>query len=473
MNRILSMLAATLLLAAPLVPHAAAHGTVYADLAERVSPAVVSISTTQSAGPSRQFDLSDIPDDHPMKRFLERFGGPDGRFGGRGGDDVQRSSGSGFIFDPTGFIITNHHVIDGAETITVTLSDEREFTASVIGSDEATDVALLKIDAGTPLPFAVFGDSSIARVGEEVLAVGNAFGLSGSVSRGIVSAKGRDIRIGGPYVDFIQTDAAINRGNSGGPLFSMSGQVIGMNTAIFSPTGGSVGIGFAVPSNIVARIINDLRDDGTVSRGWIGVSIQPVTDAIAEALGLAETRGAIVAGVLPTGPSVGTLREGDVILSFNGQSLTKDRDLPRFVANTQAGSSVPVVVLRDRTQQTIYLTVGSLPRQAALTVPTTPSVQEPMISGRIGAKLAAVTSRLQQRYGLSTGESGALVVGVDSRGPARDSGILEGDLIVQIDDWSIRGPEDVRNAIANVAADSVLLRLKREGRLLFIGLALA
>jgi len=363
MKLIPAAFAATMLVTAPaLTPRADAHGMVYADLAERVSPAVVNIFTTQAVPEAAAIrGLPDLPAGHPMREFFKQF---EERRGTMRGAEPQRSLGSGFIFDPAGYVITNHHVINGADTIKVALSDEREFDAVVIGSDEATDVALIKIESGFALPYVTFGDSRGLRVGEEVVAVGNAFGLGGTVTRGIVSAKGRDIRVGGPYVDYIQTDASINRGNSGGPLFNMQGQVVGMNTAIFSPTGGSVGIGFAVPSAIVSRIIDDLRTDGTVSRGWIGVGIQPVTDAIATALDLPETKGTIVSTISAEGPSVGVLREGDVILSFNGQVLEKSRDLPRFVARTDPGASVPVEIMRDRIRQTIYLTVGTRQRGA-------------------------------------------------------------------------------------------------------------
>ena len=357
MKAVSAILAAVLIVAAPvLTPRAEAHGMVYADLVDRVSPAVVNIFTTQAAPEAIASNLPDLPEGHPLKEFFERYSGR------RGDDEPERSVGSGFIFDPAGYVITNHHVVANADTIKVALNNDREFDARVIGSDKATDIALLKIESGFALPYVIFGDSRNVRVGEEVVAVGNAFGLGGTVTRGIVSAKGRDIRVGGPYVDYIQTDAAINRGNSGGPLFNMNGEVIGMNTAIYSPTGGSVGIGFAVPSDIVSRIIGDLRDDGLVSRGWIGIGIQPVTDAIATAINMPEAKGTIVSTVSLDGPSAGILREGDVILSFNGQPLEKGRDLPRFVARTPPGSSVPVEIMRDRIQQTIYLTVGTLKR---------------------------------------------------------------------------------------------------------------
>ncbi len=461
MKLVPAILAAAMLVAAPaMAPRADAHGLVYADLAERVSPAVVNIFTTQAAPEaSVAGGVPDLPEGHPLNEFFKRFGGAPG---GRGYRDAepQRSLGSGFIFDPSGYVITNHHVIENADTIKVALSDEREFDATVIGSDKATDVALIKIESGFALPFVTFGDSAALRVGEEVVAVGNAFGLGGTVTRGIVSAKGRDIRVGGPYVDYIQTDASINRGNSGGPLFNMRGEVVGMNTAIFSPSGGSVGIGFAVPSAIVSRIIDDLRDDGSVSRGWIGVGIQPVTDAIASALDLPETKGTIISSVSNAGPSVGVLREGDVILSFNGQSLEKSRDLPRFVARTEPGSSVPVEILRDRVRQTIYLTVGTRERQATQAPRSTPAP----------TYAAAVMPELGLQ--LAPAENGARVLSVEPRSAARDAGIERGDVITQVADRAIATPEDVRIALAEAGKDAVLMRIERGGNSLYVGVSL-
>ncbi len=460
-----AIVAATMLLATPslLTPPAEAHGLVYADLAERVSPAVVNIFTEQAAPEaSVAGGLPDLPEGHPLNEFFKRFGGVPGRGGFRDAEP-SRSLGSGFIFSPEGYVITNHHVIAGADTIKVALSDEREFDARVIGSDKATDVALIKIESGFALPFVTFGDSASLRVGEEVVAVGNAFGLGGTVTRGIVSAKGRDIRVGGPYVDYIQTDASINRGNSGGPLFNMRGEVVGMNTAIFSPTGGSVGIGFAVPSSIVSRIIADLRDDGTVSRGWIGVGIQPVTDAIASALNLPEAKGTIISTVSADGPSNGVLREGDVILTFNGQPLEKGRDLPRFVARTQPGSSVPVEILRDQVRQTIYLTVGTRKRQASLA--TTPAAVVPAPILASGAPDLGVT--------LATAQDGVQVISVESDSAARDAGIERGDVILQVADRTVTSPEDVQNALVANTGDAVLLRIKRDGRNLYVGVSLS
>jgi len=307
---------------APIAPHVRAHGTQTADLVAQVSPAVVNIFTTQER--RRGPDLGELPfpPGHPLREFFERFAGPGGP-GANRNREPRESLGSGFIFDPAGFVITNHHVVEDADSIKIMMGDEREFDATVVGSDELTDIALLKIETGQPLPFVTFGNSDSIRVGEDVVAVGNAFGLGGTVTRGIVSAKGRDIRLSGPYVDYIQTDAAINRGNSGGPLFNTNGQVIGVNTAIFSPTGGSVGVGFAVA---------DISRDGDVDRGRLGISIQSVDEALAQALNLGSPRGALVTSVQPDGPSVGTLISGDVILDFNGVPIIKSRDLPRVVA---------------------------------------------------------------------------------------------------------------------------------------------
>ncbi len=463
-----SVLAAAALLTAAPGAHktAHAHGTNTADLAARVSPAVVNIFTEQASNVSAQLDS--LPEGHPLRQFFDRFGGGAGRFGRNA--EPQRSLGSGFIFDPQGFVITNHHVVDNAQSIKIRLNDEREFDARVIGSDEATDVALLKIESGGALPYVSFGDSSRLRVGEDVVAVGNPFGLGGTVTRGIVSAKGRNIGVGGPYVDYIQTDAAINQGNSGGPLFDTAGQVIGVNTAIFSPTGGSVGVGFAVPSNIVSRIVNDLRDDGNVERGWIGVAIQPVTDAIASALGMAETRGALIASVAPDGPSNNVLRPGDVLISFDNQPVNKSRDLPRYVGRTKPGASIPATILRDRVPQSIFLRIGTLPGEVVNSA-AQPTVIAPVPeqSGMLGAELAAINPAENARYGLEANETGALVVGLSASGTARKSGLERGDVIQQVGDWAIASPDDVRNALAGTYAESVLLRIKRDGRTLYIG----
>ena len=292
---------------------------ILADLVEEVSPAVVTVLSSQDVSlDDHENERSGIPEGSPFEDFFRQFG--PGREGQKPfkGPHSREGLGSGFIFDEDGLIVTNNHVIDGADEITIRLQDDRVFEAKVIGTDEQTDLALLQIEAGEALPFVLLGDSDDIRVGEDVIAVGNPFGLGGTVTSGIVSAKGRNIAAG-PYAEFIQTDAAINRGNSGGPLFNSEGEVVGVNSAIYSPSGGSVGVGFAVASNTVDLVVEDLLDDGSIDRGWLGVSIQSVSPDIAAALGLEETRGALVASVMDDGPAAEDLKEGDVILEFESK----------------------------------------------------------------------------------------------------------------------------------------------------------
>jgi len=433
---------------------ALAHQADYASLAERVSPAVVNIFTTQKqsefAGPRG------LPDGHPMQRFFERFGGPQGR---PGGSEPSEALGSGFIFDAGGYVITNNHVVDNTDSVKVKLADDREFTATIIGTDERTDVALLKIDDPAALPFVSLGNSDAVRVGEDVMAVGNPFGFGGTVTTGIVSGKGRTIGSGGPYVDYIQTDASINRGNSGGPLFNMRGEVIGMNTAIFSPTGGSVGLGFSVPSNVVSRIVDDLREDGRVDRGWLGVRIQPVTDSIAAALGLPAKTGALVAGIEREAPAAATLQPGDVILSFNGVTVERSRDLPRIVGRTAPLSTVPVNVLRDGQRQNVFVTLGLLEqdRQARL-VPT--SIAPAADTQKLGA-------------GLRQTPDGVSVASVAPSSIARKGGLEVGDVILQVGETPVSAPADVVSAL-NAAGDNAVLVLVKRGDLqVYIGLDLS
>ena len=463
--------AAALTLGAAQVQPALAHGMQTADLVERVGPAVVNIFTTQAVSARQQIGELPFPPGHPMREFFERFGGR----GAERNAEPRESLGSGFIFDPQGYVITNHHVIDGAESIRLMLSDEREFEARVIGSDELTDIALLKIDTSQPLPFVTLGDSTRVRVGEDVVAVGNSFGLGTAITKGIVSAKGRDIRLSGPYVDYIQTDAAINRGNSGGPLFDANGQVIGVNTAIFSPTGGSVGVGFAVPSNLVSEIVADLRIDGDVDRGWLGVTIQPVTDAIATALGLDRAQGALVSSIDPSGPSAGVLREGDVILAFNSESVGKSRDLPRIVARSTANSTAQLRIMRDRTQQFVTVRIGAAEDRTAQASPAAPAYapyEPPAEAGRLGAQLAGIRPEQRARLGLSAGETGAVVVEVAPGSAARRSGLERGDVILQVGERVITAPSDVLAALEGIYNASALFRVKRDGRNLYIGVTL-
>ena len=325
----------------------------FADLAAKLLPAVVNVSSSQTitartrrggGGP----EMPIFPPGSPFEQFFKDFLNKQ-RPGQRGGDNDQpkperraQSLGSGFIIDASGLVVTNNHVIEGADEISVILQDNTTLKAEVVGRDESGDIALLKVKSDKPLPTVDFGDSSAMRVGDWVLAIGNPFGLGGSVTAGIVSARGRDIHQG-QYDDFIQTDAAINRGNSGGPLFNMDGQVIGINTAIFSPSGGSIGIGFSIPSNMAKNIVAQLKEYGRPRRGWLGVKIQQVTPDIAESLGLKDASGAMIAGVTDGGPAdKAKLRNGDVILKFDGQPVKEMHNLPRIVADSSVGKEVPL-----------------------------------------------------------------------------------------------------------------------------------
>jgi serine protease Do len=403
----------------PFVAPAVARGAPdsFADLSASLLPAVVNISSTQATQQRADRGGPEVPSFPPgspfeqfFKDFLERNRpGQEGRRGGREQDgprEGQRSPGtppggratslgSGFVIDPAGYIVTNNHVIDGADEISVTFTDNTTLKAKLVGKDERVDLALLKVETDKPLRAVPFGDSDASRVGDWVLAIGNPFGLGGSVTAGIVSARGRDIRQG-PYDDFIQTDASINRGNSGGPLFNMDGQVIGINTAIYSPSGGSVGIGFSVPSNLAKSVVAQLREFGRARRGWLGVRIQQITPDIAESVGLKETQGAMIAGVNEGGPADNAkIRAGDVILKFNNQDVKDMRALPRIVAETAIGKDVPVEVWRDSKRITLQAAVGELPEDVQqASTSSTPNRAAPSrtaeISG-LGARLSPIT----------------------------------------------------------------------------------
>jgi serine protease Do len=322
----------------------------YADLVATVSPSVVFIEVTSKVTPASA-------DNAQMEEFMRRFGG---QMPQMPQEQARQSLGSGFIISSSGEIVTNNHVVADAQTVKVKLSDGRTFDAKVLGTDPMTDLALIKIDAGEALPAIKFGDSSKIRVGDEAIAVGNPFGLGGTVTSGIISATSRDIN-SGPYDNFIQTDAAINRGNSGGPLFDAQGEVIGVNTAIFSPDGGSVGIGFAVPSNMVEKVVAGLEKNGKIDRGWLGVQIKPMSDEVASALGYDKPMGAVVQAVQPDSPaSKAGLKEGDIILSFAGTQIKELRDLTRSVADKAPDSVEKVVVLRKGAKKTLEVTLGNL-----------------------------------------------------------------------------------------------------------------
>jgi serine protease Do len=336
----------------------------YADLVARVAPAVVYIEVTQKAQ-NAEFNPSDLPPG--FEEFSRRFGIPlPGQPGGPEGQGPQQTGvGTGFVISASGDIVTNNHVVEGAENVTVTLADGTKLQAKVVGTDPATDLALIRVEAGHDLPFVEWGDSTALRVGQDVVAIGNPFGLGNTVTAGIVSALGRDIN-SGPFDNYIQTDAAINRGNSGGPLFDAAGRVVGINTAIFSPSGGSVGIGFAVPAETARTVIADLSDDGKVERGWLGVAIQPVTEDIAAAIGIDAAKGALIADVTADTPAARAgLKRGDIVTAVNGIGVDEPRDLTRLVATARPGTEVTIAILRAGQPTDIAVTLSQRADQPA------------------------------------------------------------------------------------------------------------
>ena len=439
----------------------------FADLAERLSPAVVNISTTQTvSGPNRQ--VPNLPDGNPFKDFFEDFFDRDGQ----GGERKAQSLGSGFVIDPDGYVVTNNHVIEGADEIEVNFVDGRSLPAELIGRDAETDLALLKIDADESLPFVPWGDSRVARVGDWVIAIGNPFGLGGSVSAGIISARNRNIN-SGRYDDFIQTDAAINKGNSGGPLFNMAGEVIGVNTAIFSPTGGSVGIGFSVPSALAEVVVGQLREFGETRRGWLGVQIQNVDDVFADSLGLDRAIGAFVQFVDPAGPAfAGGVEQGDVIVGYDGREVTEMRDLPRMVAETKVGRQVEVEVFRKGRYETLDVTIALLDETEARVQPAAVERQdEPTSAKVIGMVFEPISAENRQRYQIDRDVEGVVIVEIDGASSAFERGVRQGDVLVEVAQESVVSPADAEEKITDVRESgrrSVLLMLNRGGDLRFV-----
>ncbi|TQF76608.1 DegQ family serine endoprotease [Elioraea sp. Yellowstone] len=435
----------------------------FADLAERLLPSVVNISTTQTVTPRRDRqgpEIPQFPPGSPFEEFFREFFDRQQRGQGPQAPLPPRraqSLGSGFVIayeNGEGLIVTNNHVIDGADEISAILTDNTTLKAEVVGRDQRTDLALLRVKSDKPLTPVTFGNSDSLRIGDWVLAIGNPFGLGGSVTAGIVSARGRDIRIG-PYDDFIQTDAAINRGNSGGPLFNMAGEVVGINTAIFSPTGGSIGIGFAIPSRLATGVIAQLREYGRARRGWLGVRIQQVTDEIAESVGLAGgARGALVAGVNEGGPAAkAEIQNGDIILEFNGQEIREMRILPRVVAETRIGAQVPVVVWRNGRRMTVTVTVGELPEnieQASATPGPQDRAGRPAELAGTGLKLSAITPELREQFSLGADVKGVLVLEVAPGSPAAERGIRAGDVIVEVQQEAVSTPAEVQERVNRV-----------------------
>ncbi len=457
-----------------------AHGTPdsFAELAEKALPAIVNISTRQTVERQRSPDLPQFPEGSPFEEFFKKFF--DQQPGERQNAPPRRATslGSGFLIDASGIIVTNHHVIDKADEILVRLQDDRELTAEVVGRDPKTDLAVLRVSADGPLPFLEFGDSDKARVGDWVVVIGNPFGFSSTVTAGIVSARKRDIRAG-PYDDFIQTDAAINKGNSGGPMLDLDGKVIGVNTAITSPSGGSVGIGFAIPSSLAAPVIDQLRRFRETRRGWLGVRIQNVTEEIAAAFeGFGEPRGALVAAVMPDSPAdKGGIQASDIVLSFNGKQVEKMRALPRIVSDAEVGASVPVEVWRKGKVEHLKVVVGRLEENDPASASAESTTSEHPIEA-LGLVVAQPNDDLRKEFELDeeTLERGGLViVGVAPDSDAEQKGLEAGDLILEADHGSVSRPKDLEDRIAvmrEAGRRSVLLLLNRGGEDRFVAVQL-
>jgi serine protease Do len=457
----------------------------FADIAEKLLPAVVNISTTQAPqkGSAARPEVPQFPPGSPFEEFFKDFF--DRQQQQQQDQTAKRATslGSGFIIDAKGgLVVTNNHVIQDADEITVILQDDTNIKASVVGRDTKTDVALLKIETTHPLTEVHFGDSDAMRVGDWVLAIGNPFGLGGTVTAGIVSARGRDIGAGS-YDDFLQTDASINRGNSGGPMFNLDGQVIGVNTAIFSPSGGSVGIGFAIPSNLVNTVVSQLKEFGRTRRGWLGVHIQAVTWDIAESLGLNAASGALVASVVPKGPAADAgIQPGDVILKFDGKEINEMRRLPRVVAETPIDKVAPVELWRKGKTLSVTAKVGELEaaEDAGLVAsgdatPPKPGANPPKSAEALGLTLSTITPDLQKQFELKEDAKGVVVTAVDARSSAAEQGVRPGDLIIEVGQEEVAKPADVASRVAKFKGEgkkSVLLLIDRADDLRFVALPL-
>ncbi len=466
------MLGLLLLLGQATLLNARAAPESFADLAERVSPAVVNITTSTSVeSPTGPRPI--VPEGSPFEEFFRDFldRGP----GAPPGPRRSQALGSGFVISEDGFIVTNNHVIEGADEILVEFFTGTELAAEVVGTDPTTDIALLKVQSDRPLPFVNFGDSDGARVGDWVVAMGNPLGQGFSVSAGIVSARGR--ALSGSYDDYIQTDAAINRGNSGGPLFNMDGQVIGVNTAILSPTGGSIGIGFAMSSSVVTRVVQQLRDYGETRRGWLGVRIQDVTPEIAEAIGLDRSAGALVTDV-PEGPGRDAgLRAGDVILSFDGNDVIDTRDLVRRVGNTEVGKAVRVTVMRDGQTQALRVTLGRRETaEGAAPEAGTPEAPEPQVttSDILGMTVSNMNPTLREELGLPANTEGLVVTDVAEDSEAFEKGLRPGDVITEAGQQPVGSLADLEARVAEArdgGRRSLLLLIRRGGEPRFVALS--
>ena len=493
-SRILTALALTTALTAPalIVPMFSAPAAIaapqvvqdFSDLAAKVTPAVVNVAVTMKAGSDDGDDVrASGPQDKQMEEFMQRFaerfgqqGKPQGRPDGkqRPSGEKGQAVGTGFIVDAKGTIVTNYHVVSKADSITVTMSDGTKLPAKMLGGDEKTDLAVLKVESDKALPFVTFGDASKVRVGQAVMAVGNPFGLGGTVTTGIVSARGRDIQ-SGPFDDYIQTDAAINRGNSGGPLFDMDGKVIGINTAIYSPTGGNIGLGFAIPSSQAEPVVAQLQSNGRVERGLLGVQIQPVTKELAESLSLKSEKGALVAMVQPESPALAAgIKSGDVIVSVDGKNVDGIKELTRMISAMKPGTSAKLGVWRDGKDMSFTAKVGDQKEENPIVKAKAdgkPAAKpEPMA---YGVSLAPITPEARQQMKLDAEVKGALVAAVEPGSPADDQGLKAGDILQQVGRDAIDSPKMAGEKLkeAKTTGKPVLMKIYREGMTRFVAIS--
>ena len=477
-----SALAAAAVALPLLLSSAAARGPDgISDIAERVIDAVVNISTSQAID-AKVGPIPQLPPGSPFEDFFDEF------FKNRRGQGDQNrergprrvnSLGSGFIIDSSGIVVTNSHVIADADEVHIILNDGTRLKAEIVGRDQKVDLAVLKVKSDKPLKAVSFGDSDKIRLGEWVIAIGNPFMLGGTVTAGIVSARNRDIN-SGPYDNYIQTDASINRGNSGGPLFNLDGEVIGVNTAIISPSGGSIGIGFAVPSKTVVAVIGQLRQFGETRRGWLGVKIQPVTDDISEALNIKPARGTLIAGMDEKGPAKAAgIEVGDVIVKFDGKDIKEVRDLTRQVADTPVDKEVDVVLIRKGKEEKKTVKVGRLldsDKQMAAAKSATPVEEKPAIKKALGLDLANINEDLRRRYKIKDNVKGAVITAVESNSAAADKQLKPGDTIVEISQVPVASATDVEKRVEQLKKDgrksALFLVANAEGETRFVALSL-
>ena len=449
----------------------------FADLAGKLLPTVVNISTSQTLKAPPQNAMPQLPPGSPLEDLFKNFLGPK--------PNTPRhvtSLGSGFIIDAGGFIVTNNHVIEDSDQITVSLQDGTQLPARVVGRDTKTDLALLKVSPKKPLPATHFGDSEKARIGDWVIAIGDPFGIGSTVTAGIISARNRNINAG-PYDDFIQTDAPINRGNSGGPLFDMDGNVIGINSQIYTPSGGSVGIGFAIPANLAREVTNQLRQFGMARRGWIGVRVQQVTAEIAEGLGLPTSQGALVVDVTKNGPAAQAgLANGDLVTGFDGKPVGDDRVLPRIVADTPIGKTVNIDVLRKGRKQTLKITVQKLADDAKVDTPGKAPPAPQNQSGKnqskltqLGLTLGALDAGARAKFKIGAAVQGVAVMAVEAGSLAAEKNLRPGDVIVEVGGQAVKTPDDVTKRVdadAKAGKKVALMLISRDGDLQYLGLKL-